>query len=76
MAAKYLTPENRTLYALLPQGAVPKLQAESSSITEHPIQKVTLPNGLRLLLKEDHRLPFVEFRAVFKGRRAGGIENQ
>jgi len=25
------------------------------------------PNGLRLLLKEDHRLPFVEFRAVFKG---------
>src|SRR5204863_8775189 len=24
-------------------------------------------NGLRLLIKEDHRLPFVEFRAVFKG---------
>jgi zinc protease len=26
-----------------------------------------LPNGLTLLLKEDHRLPFVEFRAVFQG---------
>src|SRR5262245_57070879 len=26
-----------------------------------------MPNGLRLLVKEDHRLPFVEMRAVFKG---------
>src|SRR5205814_3481904 len=34
---------------------------------EHPIQKFELPNGLRLLVKEDHRLPFVEIRAVFKG---------
>ena len=31
------------------------------------IQKFELPNGLRLLVKEDHRLPFVEFRAVFQG---------
>src|SRR4029077_14011165 len=26
-----------------------------------------LPNGLRLLVKEDHRLPFVQLRAVFNG---------
>src|SRR5205085_453697 len=26
-----------------------------------------LPNGIRLLIKENHRLPFVEFRAVCKG---------
>ena len=32
------------------------------------IEKITLPNGLRLLVKvESHRLPFVELRAVFKG---------
>ena len=31
------------------------------------MQKFELANGLRLLVKEDHRLPFVEFRAVFKG---------
>ena len=31
------------------------------------MQKFELPNGLRLLVKEDHRLPFVEFRAVFQG---------
>jgi zinc protease len=32
-----------------------------------PIRKITLPNGLRLLVKEDRRLPFVEFRAVLGG---------
>jgi len=63
----YLTAENRTLYALLPEGSAPKVQADVESTTDHPIQKIELPNGLRLLVKEDHRLPFVEFRAVFQG---------
>ena len=31
------------------------------------MQKIVFPNGLRLLVKEDHRLPFVEMRAVFQG---------
>jgi zinc protease len=66
-ASRYLAPENRTLYALLPQGALPRAAAPTELFTEHPIQRVQLPNGLRLLVKEDHRLPFVEFRAVFKG---------
>ena len=30
-------------------------------------RKLTLRNGLKLLVKEDSRLPFVEFRAVFQG---------
>ncbi len=64
---QYLTPENRTLYALLPEGAAPKARAEIESNADHPIQKIVLPNGLTLLVKEDHRLPFVEFRAVFNG---------
>ena len=67
VARRYLTPENRTLYALLPQGSLANQQAESRRTIESPIRKVILPNGLRLLLKEDHRLPFVEFRAVFEG---------
>src|SRR2546426_7049688 len=67
VACKYFTPANRTLYALLPAGAVPKSVTASVQSAENPIQKFELPNGLRLLLKEDHRLPFVEFRAVFKG---------
>ena len=67
VARLYLTPENRTLYALLPEGASPKLKANVELNTDHPIQKIELPNGLKLLVKEDSRLPFVEFRAVFQG---------
>ena len=67
VARNYLTPENRTLYALLPEGAAPKAKANVESNADNAIQKIVLPNGLTLLVKEDHRLPFVEFRAVFKG---------
>src|SRR2546426_424077 len=69
VAREYFTAANRTLYALLPAGAMPKAIAASGRSAENAIQKFALPNGLRLLLKEDHRLPFVEFRAVFKGGR-------
>jgi len=67
VARTYLTPENRTLYALLPDGATPQATAHAEINTEHPIQKFELANGLKLLVKEDHRLPFVEFRAVLQG---------
>ena len=67
VARTYLTPENRTLYALLPEGTAPKALANVETNSDHPIHKIELPNGIRLLVKEDHRLPFVEFRAVFQG---------
>jgi zinc protease len=67
VARHYLTAENRTLYALLPTDTSPKISASVEKNTDHPVQKFTLSNGLRLLVKEDHRLPFVEFRAAFKG---------
>jgi zinc protease len=67
VARHYLTAENRTLYALLPNGASPKISAAVDKNVDFPVQKFTLPNGLRLLVKENHRLPFVEFRAAFKG---------
>ncbi len=67
VARTYLPPENLTLYSLLPAGAAPKSAAQPVSLREHPIRKFALPNGLRLLVKEDHRLPFIEFRAVFQG---------
>ncbi len=67
VARDYLTAENRTLYSLLPNGTAPKLTVAVEEANEHAIRKIELPNGLRLLLKEDHRLPFVEFRAMFQG---------
>ena len=67
VAREYLTAENRTLYALLPNGTTPKQAATVETNVDSPIQKFDLPNGLRLLVKENHRLPFVEFRAAFQG---------
>ena len=67
VAREYLTTANRTHYALLPKGMSPKEAGVSSHAEDHPIQKFELPNGLTLLVKENHRLPFVEFRAIFKG---------
>jgi len=67
VAREYLTAENRTLYALLPNGTSPKVSAAVETNTDQPTKKFELPNGLRLLVKENHRLPFVEFRAAFKG---------
>ena len=67
VARQYLTPGNRTLYALLPAGTAPKQSVATSEERDGAIQEFKLANGLRLLVKENHRLPFVEFRAVFKG---------
>lgn len=67
VAREYLTPENRTLYALLPKDSAPKTSSVSDTAISSPIQKFELANGLRLLVKESHRLPFVEFRTVFQG---------
>jgi zinc protease len=67
VARQYLAPENRTTYSLLPTGTAPKTQSAAEVTSQYPIRIFEFANGLRLLLKEDHRLPFVEFRAVFKG---------
>ena len=67
VAREYLTAENRTLYALMPNGTTPKLATAAERNSDSPIQKFDLANGLRLLVKENHRLPFVEFRAAFQG---------
>ena len=67
VAREHLTTENRTLYALLPKESAPRISSVSDTAIHSPIQKFELANGLRLLVKESHRLPFVEFRAVFEG---------
>jgi zinc protease len=52
---------------LLPTHASRKVSVAADQPSDQRIQKFELPNGLRLLVKEDHRLPFVEFRVVLKG---------
>ncbi len=67
VAREYLAAGNRTVYALLPAGAAPKSTRTGEETSEKAIQKFELANGLRLLVKEDHRLPFVQIRSVFQG---------
>ena len=63
----YLRDDNRTVFALLPKETGAPKEFEVATVVTHPIVKRTLSNGLRVLVKEDHRLPFVELRAVFEG---------
>ena len=67
VAKRYLAPENQTLYALLPEGSRSKSRPSATSRRTTDTEKIDLPNGLRLLLKEDSRLPFTHFRAVLLG---------
>ncbi|HEX3798488.1 MAG TPA: pitrilysin family protein [Verrucomicrobiae bacterium] len=67
VAREYLTASNRTAYALLPKGASPQSTHAVVADEDKTVQKFELANGLRLLVKESHRLPFVEFRLVLKG---------
>ncbi len=67
VARTYLVENNRTLCALLPNGTRPKLASKAATSLVGPVKRFVLPNGLRLLVKEDQRLPFVEFRAVLRG---------
>jgi zinc protease len=67
VARTYLTAENRTFFALVPPGVKKTAAAVSETFASHAVKKFDLPHGLRLLLKENHRLPFVEFRLAMRG---------
>jgi zinc protease len=67
VARTYLQPDKSTTYALLPEGTAPQNTPSHVETSGGAIQKHELSNGLRVLLKEDRRLPFVEFRTIFSG---------
>lgn len=67
VAREHLGEDNRTVYALVPAGAAPAPAAVAETAADQPARRFEFANGLRLLAKEDHRLPFVQFRAVFTG---------
>lgn len=67
VAVEHLTEENRTVYALLPSGGGPRAAVGVELREESPASLLTLGNGLRLLVKEDQRLPLVQLRMVLGG---------
>jgi zinc protease len=68
VAKVYLQDATQTIVSLLPEGDAP---AEAQQITaagfDVDVQKFTLPNGMRVVIREDHSLPIVALRAVFQG---------
>src|ERR1700693_812716 len=66
VAAKYLVDQNLTIASLNPKGSVGAKQETAKPPAVAEIQKFELSNGLRLLVREDPRLPLVSMSAVFR----------
>ena len=64
--ATHLTARNLTAVSLNPEGSLAKTSAPPAVRTASEIQKFELSNGLRLLVREDPRLPLVSLNASFK----------
>lgn len=67
VAARYLTDGSINVTSLNPPGATGGLVGEESGAADGEVLKFTLSNGLRLLVREDPRLPLVSMTAVFRG---------
>src|SRR6476661_3939878 len=67
VAATYLTENNLTVVSLNPKGSLIGKAEPVKPVAAGEIQKFELSNGLRLLVREDHRLPLVGMGAVFRG---------
>ncbi len=74
--ATHLVDRNLSSVSLNPIGSLAKTAAATASSASGEIQKFVLPNGLRLLVREDARLPLVSIAASFKaGLLAETAEN-
>jgi zinc protease len=67
VTAKYLTADNLTIVSLNPKAAVAGKTETPRPLAAGEIQKIELSNGLRLLVREDPRLPLVSMASVFRG---------
>src|SRR5438034_713700 len=67
VAADYLTENNLTVVSLDPKGSLTGKAEAERPVAAGEIQKFDLSNGLRLLVREDPRLPLVGMGAVFRG---------
>ncbi len=67
VAAKYLVDQNLTVTSLNPKGSLAGKQETAKPVEAGEIQKFELSNGLRLLVREDPRLPLISMTAIFRG---------
>ncbi|MCX7886459.1 MAG: insulinase family protein [Verrucomicrobiae bacterium] len=66
VAQRYMTSNNLTITSLNPVVAGAK-QEGAGVAPRIRVEKFELPNGLRLLVREDPKVPLVDVRALFKG---------
>ena len=66
VAQQYLTSDNLTITSLDPKGSQSAKSEAAKPISAGEIQKFELSNGLRVLVREDARLPLVSISAVFR----------
>src|SRR5205085_6812259 len=66
VAVHYLTEENLTIVSLNPRGSLKSQATTAAPVVVGEIQKFVLPNGLRVLIREDARLPLVAMSAVLR----------
>jgi len=67
VAAQYLTENNLTVISMNPKGSLGTKTEGPNAVAAGEIQKFELSNGLRLLVREDPRLPLVAMGAAFRG---------
>lgn len=69
VAPQYLVREQLTITSLdpAPKDGNKKEARSDQKIVQREVKKFVLPNGLRLLVCEDHRLPLVSMMAMFRG---------
>ena len=67
VAKKYLRPENRTLVILAPAVTNEVTTTTAAAAPASQFHRVTLSNGIPLIVREDHRLPFVYASVVLGG---------
>src|SRR6266496_6616263 len=66
VAATYLTDSNLTVVSLNPKSSLAAKAEGPKVAAAGEIQKIELSNGLRILVREDPRLPLVAMGAVFR----------
>ena len=67
VAQKYLVPQRLNRVILAPPGGAPKSRDAEAAAAQGEIREVTLPNGLRVLLKCHAQLPMVNIQAFVLG---------
>jgi len=65
-AGKYLVDANLTVVSLNPKGSLVAKGEGDQPVKAGEVQKFELSNGLRILVREDARLPLISMTAVFR----------